>query len=389
VGPLAGMKVVEFAAVGPAPMCAMLLADMGATVLRIDRAQAGELGSIRALQFDFLQRGRHAIALDLKTKDGVALALDIVAGADALIEGLRPGVMERLGLGPVQCFDRNPGLVYGRVTGWGQNGPLAQVAAHDLNYIALTGALDVIGREGQAPGIPLNLLGDFAGGSLYLALGILAAFQEKQRSGNGQVVDAAVVDGVSSLMTSLYGSLAAGQWKLERGSNLTDGGAPFYNVYECADGKHVSIAPIETRFYELLLKRAGIDATELRDRWDRAGWPAAKAVLNSTFKTRTRAQWCELLEGSDCCFAPVLSMDEVAQHPHMKQRGVIVDVGGLPQPAPAPRFSRSIAPHPAAPKETTREEALCTLEQWLGPLRYADLDAAGALAIVQGSSGGT
>ncbi|CAN5166027.1 CaiB/BaiF CoA-transferase family protein [soil metagenome] len=387
MGPLAGMKVVEFAAVGPAPMCAMLLADMGATVLRIDRAQAGELGNLRALQFDFLRRGRHSVTLDLKSRHGLALALDIVAGADALIEGLRPGVMERLGLGPAQCLERSPGLVYGRVTGWGQDGPLAQVAAHDLNYIALTGALDVVGQAGGPPLVPLNLLGDFAGGSLYLALGILAAFQEKQRSGKGQVVDAAVVDGVSSLMTSLYGSLAAGQWKLERGSNLTDGGAPFYNVYECADGKHVSIAPIETRFYELLLERAGIDAGELRERWNRAGWPAAKAVLGAAFKTRTRAEWCDLLEGSDCCFAPVLSMDEVAQHPHMRQREVLVEVDGLQQPAPAPRFSRSTPQRPSTPKATSRAEALVALNEWLGPQRYADLDP-DALAAVQGSSGG-
>jgi alpha-methylacyl-CoA racemase len=385
LGPLAGLKIIEFATVGPAPMCAMLLADLGATVLRIDRAVPVELGSKRPLRFDLLQRGRQLLTLDLKSDEGVALALELVSGADALIEGFRPGVMERLGLGPEICLANNPKLVYGRMTGWGQTGPLADAAAHDLNFIALTGALDAIGQFGQAPSIPLNLLGDFAGGSLYLALGILAALQETGRSGRGQVVDAAIVDGVMSLMTSLYGSLAAGMWQLQRGSNLQDSGAPFYNVYECADGKWVSIAPVEKRFFQELLKRIGIDEAEIPDRMDRSSWPHAHQLFAAKFKTRKREEWCALLEGSDACFAPVLSMAEVSSHPHMAERGVLVDVGGVRQPASAPRFSRTKPEMPAAPRPATRDEALASLHEWVGAARYAQLQASGTLNAVRGS----
>lgn len=387
MGPLAGLKIVEFAAVGPAPMCAMLLADLGATVMRIDRVTPVELGSKRPLQFDLLLRNREVMALDLKSAEGRAMAMEVVAGADALIEGMRPGVMERLGLGPEACLARNPKLVYGRMTGWGQTGPLADAAAHDLNYIAMTGALDAIGRAGQPPSIPINLLGDYAGGSLYLALGILAALRESAASGKGQVVDAAILDGVSSLMTSMFGLMAAGMWKLERGSNIADSGTPFYDVYPCADGKFVSIAPIETRFFEELLQRLEIPKADFPDRWDRTQWPRMRETLAAKFRTRTRDAWCASLEGTDACFAPVLTMAEATKHPHAAAREMFVEVGGVSQPMPAPRFSRSAPALPKAPRTTTRDEALAALQQWFGADRYAQLEKSGQLATVQGGGG--
>jgi crotonobetainyl-CoA:carnitine CoA-transferase CaiB-like acyl-CoA transferase len=387
LGPLAGLKIVEFAAVGPAPMCAMLLADLGATVLRIDRVTTVELGSKRPLEYDLLLRNREVMALDLKAPEGRAMAMEVVAGADALIEGMRPGVMERLGLGPEQCFARNPKLVYGRMTGWGQKGPLADAAAHDLNYIATTGALDAIGRKDQPPSIPINLLGDYAGGSLYLALGILAALQEAGRSGKGQVVDAAIIDGVTSLMTSMYGLLGAGMWKLERGTNIADSGTPFYDVYACADGKYISVAPIETRFFEELLQRLDIPKEEFPNRWDRSQWSRLRETLAAKFRTRSRDEWCTALEGTDACFAPVLTMAEAPKHPHFAAREVFVDVGGVQQPRPAPRFSRNTPAMPTPPKTASREEALASLRQWFGAERYAQLEHGGQLAAVHGSTG--
>jgi len=386
VGPLAGLKIVEFAAVGPAPMCAMLLADLGATVLRIDRVTPVELGSKRPLEYDLLLRNREVIALDLKSAEGRAMAMEVVASADALIEGMRPGVMERLGIGPDECLARNPKLVYGRMTGWGQRGPLADAAAHDLNYIAVTGALDAIGREGQPPSIPINLLGDYAGGSLYLALGILAAVQESGRSGKGQVVDAAIIDGVASLMTSMYGLLAAGMWKLERGANIADSGTPFYDVYECRDGKYVSVAPIETRFFEELLERLEISKAEFPNRWDRSQWRRLREALATRFRSRTRDEWCQLLEGTDACFAPVLSMAEASHHPHVAAREVFAEVAGVNQPMPAPRFSRTAPDLPKAPKAASRDEALASLRCWLGDERYYELERGGQLAAVHGSN---
>ncbi|WP_048440120.1 CaiB/BaiF CoA-transferase family protein [Caenimonas sp. SL110] len=387
MGPLAGLKIVEFAAVGPAPMCAMLLADLGATVMRIDRVTPVELGSKRPLQFDLLLRNREVMALDLKSAEGRAMAMEVVANADALIEGLRPGVMERLGLGPDDCFKRNPKLVYGRMTGWGQQGPLANAAAHDLNYIAVTGALDAIGRAGQPPSIPINLLGDYAGGSLYLAMGILAALREAERSGRGQVVDAAIMDGVSSLMTSMFGLLGAGMWKLERGTNIADSGTPFYDVYECADGKYVSVAPIETRFFEELLDRLEIPRTDFPNRWDRTQWPRLRETLSKKFRTRTRDEWCQSLEGTDACFAPVLTMAEAPQHPHAAARGMFTEIGGVQQPMPAPRFSRSAPDLPREPRTTTRDEALTSLRAWFGEDRYAQLEESGRLEVVHGGGG--
>lgn len=385
-GPLAGLKVVEFAGLGPAPMGAMLFADLGATVLRIERTQAVELGMKRELRHDLLQRGRESLALDLKSDAGRAAALEILADADALIEGFRPGVMERLGLGPEECLARNPRLVYGRMTGWGQTGPLSQAAGHDVNYIALTGALNAIGRRGQPPTIPLNLVGDFGGGSLYLAFGIMAALFEARRSGSGQVVDAAIVDGALHMMTMHYGSVAAGLMTTSRGTNVGDGGAPFYNVYECSDGKWISVAAVELRFFQELLRRLGIAESSVPDRYDRSAWAPLQDVLTARFKTRTRDAWCKLLEGTDACFAPVLGMDEVASHAHMAERGAMVEVEGVKQPAPAPRFSRTPAGPVRAPKAVDRAAALASLAGWFGPDRFRSLQDRGVLDAVVGTS---
>lgn len=374
MGPLAGMKIVELAGIGPGPMCAMLLADLGATVLRIDRKQPVDLGTPRPLEYNLLLRNRQSIALDLKEPAAVGLVLDLVARADGLIEGFRPGVMERLGLGPDVCLARNPRLVYGRMTGWGQDGPLAAAAGHDLNYIALTGALHAIGRKGAPPTPPLNLLGDYAGGSLYLAIGMLAAVIEARHSGKGQVVDAAIVDGTASLMTSVFGLFAGGLMSLKRGTNSLDSGAYYYDVYECADGLWVSVAAIEGRFHEELLRRMEIAPESIGEQRDRANWERARALLAQKFKTRPRAEWCKLLEGTDACFAPVLTMAEAPEHPHLRARGTFVEIDGVVQPAPAPRFSRSVPPTPTAPKPPDARRAL---EGWLEPDAIARLEREG------------
>ena len=335
MGPLAGIKIVELTGIGPGPMCAMLLADLGATVLRIDRPEPSDLGVPRPLRYDLLLRGRKCLAVDLKHPDGKALALRLIEHADALIEGFRPGVTERLGLGPEDCLARNPRLVYGRVTGWGQEGPLAQAAGHDLNYIALAGAAHAFGRHGQPPTPPLNLIGDFGGGALYLAFGVVCGILEAQRSGRGQIVDAAMVDGAASLMTAFFGMMAAGLGSHERGTNILDTGAHFYEVYECADGRWISVAAIEGKFYAELLRRLDIDAATLPQQMDREYWPEAKARLAALFKTRTRDEWCALLEGTDACFAPVLTTDEAPHHPHNAMRRTYVEIDGIVQPAPA------------------------------------------------------
>jgi alpha-methylacyl-CoA racemase len=379
VGPLAGIKVVELAGIGPAPMCAMLLADMGATVLRIERPGGSGLGLARPLRYDLLLRGRRSVAVDLKSPDGKALALRLVERADALIEGFRPGVTERLGLGPEDCLARNPGLVYGRVTGWGQDGPLAQAAGHDLNYIALAGALHAFGRRGQPPTPPLNLLGDFAGGALYLAFGLVCAIIEARQSGQGQVVDAAMVDGVASLMTTFHGAVAAGLSTHERGTNHLDTGAHFYNVYECADGRWISVAPIEGKFYAELLRRLDLDPASLPPQMDRERWPEAQARFAELFKTRSSEEWCALLEGTDACFAPVLTTDEAPLHPHNAARGTYVEIGGIVQPAPAPRFSRTVPDLPIPPQATSPETAAAALGPWLDPAEIVALKAAGTI----------
>jgi alpha-methylacyl-CoA racemase len=380
MGPLAGYKIVEMAGIGPGPMCAMLLADLGATVLRIDRQEESGLGLPSQTRFSIMNRSRHAIAVDVKQPEGVQLVLRLIGDADALIEGFRPGVMERLGLGPDVCLKRNPKLVYGRMTGWGQDGPLAQAAGHDLNYIALAGVLHSIGRQGQPPTPPLNLVGDFGGGALYLAFGIACGLLEAQRSGKGQVVDAAMVDGAASLATIFFALHAAGNFTLNRGDNVLDSGAFFYEVYECADGKYVSLASIEDKFLAEFLRRMEIDPKEMPAKLDRKRWPEAKANLAARFKARTRDEWCRLLEGSDACFAPVLSLAEAPIHPHNVARGTFIEVDGIVQPGPAPRFSRTPAGKPTPP-EAPGERGNASLALWgFGPDEIASLKRAGVLA---------
>jgi alpha-methylacyl-CoA racemase len=380
MGPLSGFRVVEFAGIGPGPMCAMLLADLGATVLRLDRPTDAALGIERPQRFNLLNRSRRSVRLDLKRPEGIAFALDLIADADALIEGFRPGTMERLGLGPEPCLERNPKLVYGRITGWGQEGPLALAAGHDLNYIALTGALHAIGRAGQPPVPPLNLVGDYGGGALYLALGLTCALLEAQRSGQGQVVDAAMIDGAASLMTPFYGLNAAGVHSDRRGENTLDSGAPYYDVYVCADGRYVSIAPIETKFRSEFYRLAGIDEASLPDTRERANWPAIKKIIAERLITKTQAEWCAVMEGSDACFAPVLAISEAAKHPHHQARGTFIEVDGIVQPAPAPRFSRTKPAMPTSPPPTGLggEQALA---DWGVPdHRIAELRSAGIIS---------
>ena len=358
MGPLTGTKIVELAGIGPGPFCAMLLAEMGAEVVRIDRTADAGLGIAKPTRFDLYNRSRKSIAVDLKRPQGIETVLRLVTQADALIEGFRPGVTERLGLGPDVCLARNPRLVYGRMTGWGQTGPLAHAAGHDWNYIAITGALHAIGRAGDKPVPPLNLVGDFGGGSLYLAMGILAAMLEAQKSGTGQVVDAAISDGAASLMTLFYGLNAAGVWADRRGVNLIDTGAHFGEIYETRDGKYVAVLAIEAKFYAELCERIGIDAKALPHQNDRSHWGTLKARFAEVFATKTRDEWCAILEGTDACFAPVLSLEEAPRHPHNVARQTFVERDGVVQPAPAPRFSRTpgaIQHAPTAPGENTDE----------------------------------
>lgn len=378
MGPLAGMKVIEMAGIGPGPMAAMLLADLGATVLRIDRTVPSGLGRPRPLRYNLALRGRKAIAVDLKDPKAKAFVLDLIADADVLIEGFRPGVMERLGLGPDDCLGRNAGLVYGRMTGWGQEGPLSQAAAHDLNYIAVTGALNAIGRRDGPPTPPLNLVGDFGGGSLYLVFGIMCALFERQRSGKGQVVDAAIVDGAASLVTSHFGLHAAGLMR-ERGCGPTDSGSHFYDNYQCADGKWVSIGAIEGKFYDELLERMGLTHEQLGKQWDEDNWVRAKEIMAAKVKEKTRDEWVALLEGTDVCFAPVLSFDEAPLHPHAKARNAFVEIAGVQQPAPAPRFSRSRPGTPTPPEAAGPENVEAALSGWVSPARVAELREQGVL----------
>jgi len=364
LGPLSGIKIVELAGIGPGPMACMLLADLGASVLRIERAKPSDLGIQRPAKYNLLLRNRQCATLDLKQPQAVEQVLELLESADALIEGFRPGVAERLGLGPEVCLARNPGLVYGRMTGWGQTGPLAHAAGHDLNYIALTGVLHAMGRQGQPPSIPLALAGDMGGGALYLAMGVLAALLEARRSGMGQVVDAAIVDGAASLATLFYGMHAAGQWNEARGTNILDSGAPFYDVYECRDGRWISIGPIEGRFYAQLLELLSLDPAVLGAQHDRTTWAHAKVQMAQCFRQRTRQEWCDILEGTDVCFAPVLSFAEAPEHPHMKARGTFVTVDGIVQPAPAPRFSRSVPDIPSPPPRAADTDIAVVATAW-------------------------
>ena len=344
MGPLKGYRVIEMAGIGPAPFCAMLLADLGAEVIRVDRREKTDLGVAgREPKFEVLLRGRKSIAVDAKSKAGQDVVKRLVKDADALIEGFRPGVMERLGLGPDDLAKVNPRLVFGRMTGFGQEGPMAPRAGHDINYIALSGVLNHIGRAGEPPLHPLNLVGDYGGGGMYLAFGVVCAILEAQKSGKGQVVDACMIDGSASLMAMVHGMWSEGVWADERGTNMLDSGSPWYNVYETNDAKWVSIGSIEKRFYADLLQRLGIDKEKLPAQHDRKGWPTLKARFTEIFKSKTRSEWEKVFEGSDACFAPVLAISEVSAHPHNVARGTFVTRDGVLQPAPAPRFSRSTA----------------------------------------------
>ncbi len=379
MGPLQGLRVVEFAGIGPGPMCAMLLADMGASVIRLDRPTPSDLGVPRPDRFDLLHRSRPSVAIDLKHPDGVAVALDLIGRADALVEGFRPGTMERLGLGPEPCLARNPRLVYGRMTGWGQEGPLAGAAGHDLNYISLVGALAAIGRAGAPPTPPLNLVADYGGGALYLAFGIVCGLLEAKHSGRGQVVDAAMIDGAASLMTGFFGLHAAGLWTDRRGDNILDSGAPYYDVYACSDGRYISVAPIEAKFRAEFYRRAGIDPASLPDADDRKNWPKVKAIIAARLATKPAAEWCRLLEGTDACVAPVLSIAEAPSHPHHRARGTFVEVDGVVQPAPAPRFSRTSPGRPTAPEPHGHSTERALAEWGIEGARIAQLRAMGVI----------
>ena len=343
-GPLHGLKIVEVVGLGPASFTAMMLADMGAEVVRIDRRPKPGVPNpypVLGTRYDVMARGRPSLTLDLKTQEGVAVALDMIAAADALLEGFRPGVMERLGLGPDACLARNPRLVYTRVTGWGQTGPLAQTAGHDINYIALSGMLAAMGAPGSPPPPPLNLVGDFGGGGMLAAFGVVCGILHAQRTGEGQVVDAAMLDGTNLLGAMIFGLRSMGGWSLERGRNWIDGAAPYYGCYECADGKYVAIGPIEPHFFATLLETAGLDPDAFRDVGDIDRWPALREEMARVFRLRSRAEWCELLERTDACVSPVLDVDEAPAHPQNMARGNFVEVDGVLHAAPAPRFSRA------------------------------------------------
>jgi alpha-methylacyl-CoA racemase len=381
-GPLTGYRIIEIAGIGPGPFAAMMLADMGAEVIRVERAQSVRGPAPDTPHYDVMLRGRRNIAVDLKHPDGVATLLDLVERADALIEGFRPGVMERLGVGPEVCLARNPKLVFGRMTGWGQEGMYAQAAGHDINYIALAGALAHFGRRDEAPVPPLNMVGDFGGGGMFLAYGVVCALLEAQRSGTGQVVDTAMVDGAAVLMSMFWAFKSIGMFdENARGTNLLDTGAHFYDVFRCADGQYVSIGSIEPQFYAELMRLTGLDADpEFAKQMDKASWPHLKQRLGDVFATKTRAEWCAIMEATDVCFAPVLTMSEAAEHPHNVERGTFIEVGGMRQPAPAPRFSRTVPAverPPAHAGQHTRE----VLADWgIAADRVDALVASGAVA---------
>ena len=380
MGPLAGMKIIELAGIGPVPFCSTLLSDMGAQVIRVDRTAPSGLGiSGKNPAFDVLGRGRKSISVDLKNPDGVEAVLRLVEQADALVEGFRPGVAERLGLGPDVCLARNEKLVYGRMTGWGQDGPVSHAAGHDINYIALSGVLYSCGTKESGPVPPLNLTGDFGGGAMFLAFGLMAALWEVQRSGTGQVVDTSMLEGSAYLMLPIYGMHGSGFWTDQRGANILDTGAPFYSTYETKDGKHISIGSIEPKFYEELLEKSGMDTMNLPAQMDRENWPAMKETYAEVFKQKTRDEWSEIMEGSDICFAPVLSMSEAPSHPQNVARDSFIDVLGVTQPGPAPKFSRTKAaiqgPPPSLGQDT--EEGLA--EWGFSREEIATLVASGAV----------
>ena len=384
-GPLGGVRVIEIAGIGPGPFAAMMLADMGAEVIRVDRTQAVR-DDASGVHWDVMLRGRRNIALDLKHPQGVETLLTLVERADAIIEGFRPGVMERLGVGPDVCMSRNPTLVFGRMTGWGQAGPYANAAGHDINYIALDGALAHFGRAGEPPTPPLNMVGDFGGGGMLLAFGVVCALLEAQRSGKGQVVDAAMVDGSAVLMSMFWAFKNVGMFdENARGTNLLDTGAHFYDVFECADGEWVSIGSIEPQFYALLLEKTGIvadadssTAAEFAAQMDRSKWPQLKERLAAVFRTKTRDQWNDIMEGTDVCYAPVLRMSEAARHPHNVARETFIDVGGVMQPAPAPRYSRTTADVPTPPAHAGQHTSAVLADWGFGAERIDALIESGA-----------
>jgi alpha-methylacyl-CoA racemase len=386
-GPLQGVTVIELAGIGPGPFAGMMLADMGADVIRVDRIPTPGGGSaLEALMRNdsVVDRGRRSIALNMKDPRAVEAVLQLAARADVLIEGFRPGVTEKLGVGPKDCMARNPKLVYGRMTGWGQTGPLAQAAGHDLNYIALSGAVHAMGPADRPPTVPLNLVGDYGGGGMLLALGVVAALYEAQRSGRGQVVDAAITDGAAVLMAAQYGLKAKGFWQDQRESNFLDGSAHFYGNYACADGRYLSIGPIEPQFYRLLLEKCGVTDPHFAQQWERAEWPALKDKLAALFRRKSREEWCEVLEGSDACVAPVLSMAEAPAHPHNRARGIFVEQDGIVQPAPAPRFDRTPSELPPAAPAIGRDSL--DILRALGR-SGAEIDALVAAGVVHGAPG--
>lgn len=368
-GPLTGVRVVELAGIGPGPFAAMLLADLGADVVRVDRPGGAGLGIDPAS--DLTNRNKRSVLLDLKSDEGPARVLDLVERADILIEGYRPGVAERLGVGPEACLARNPKLVYGRMTGWGQDGPLAERAGHDIAYLALTGTLSMIGKPDEPPVVPANLVGDYAGGSLYLVVGVLAALQHARAHGEGQVVDAAIVDGAAHLATMIHGMLAAGSWQDRRGTNLLDGGCPFYGTYATSDGGHMAVGPLEGQFYAEFIGLLGI-ADVFPDRWDLARWDELRAAVTERFLTRTRAEWTEVFDGTDACVAPVLSLTEAPHHPHLAARSTFVEHSGLTQPAPAPRFSATPVSVRSGPARPGGDTAAVAADWDVPALRPAD-----------------
>jgi alpha-methylacyl-CoA racemase len=380
MGPLAGIKVIEIAGIGPGPFCAMMLADMGADVVRVDRVGNVQGGDPADPPKDVLNRGRRSIGIDLKSPDGIDTVLTLVEGADALLEGFRPGVAERLGIGPEDCSSRNPRLVYGRMTGWGQDGPYAQAAGHDINYIALAGALGPIGRAGEAPVPPLNLVGDFGGGGMLLAFGMVCALLEAKSSGEGQVVDAAMVDGSAVLTTMFHAMKAMGVWSDERGTNLLDTGAPFYDVYETADGEYISLGSLEPQFFAELVERTGLGGEGGVKQGDRSAWPAMRTELAEIVRGRTREEWDELMAASDVCYAPVLSLSEAPLHPHNQARGTFTEVAGVVQPAPAPRFSRTGPEISGPPAHAGQHTDEVLTDAGLSPERISELRDAGAVA---------
>ena len=380
MGPLAGYRIVEMAGIGPAPFAAMLLADMGAEAIRVDRREAADLGlPARHVKFDVLHRGRRSIAVDVKAEAGREVVKRLAAGADAVIEGFRPGVMERLGLGPDTLLALNPKLVFGRMTGFGQDGPLAQAAGHDIDYIALAGVLHAIGRKGEAPVPPLNLVGDFGGGGMFLAFGVVCALLEAQRSGKGQVVDAAMVDGSATLMALTFGLLAQGSWRDERGVNVLDTGAPWYDSYATKDGKWLAVGAIEKRFYEAFVQRLGLDPRELPKQHDRSGWPELRRRFADAIAARTRDEWERVFTGSDACVAPVLALAEVAHHPHNAARGTFVERDGVLQPAPAPRFSRTVPEMGAPPRPAGADTDAVLTDFGFSEAEVAELKDAGVV----------